>query len=181
MATRSEKISEVVEKYDTKPISEIRADIATLVDEVNNRSRRMVLTKHGKPVAALMPIEDLVDLDISEGADFRYMAQQSREKRAAEQEPLDEEQLRLLYSIAEALPGKNRIEKLSALQAAMSALVPLVKDMAYSLRIQMEESIRTVQMPDESRRQIQERFDEAVRSRSSTTHAGSRAKERSVL
>jgi len=181
MATRSHKIGNVVDRYETKPISEIRADFATLVDEVNNRSRRMVLTKHGKAVAAIVPIEDLVDLDTSDASEFRYMAQKSREDRAAEQEPLDKEQLQLLQSLVESMPGKSKFEKMSALKTAVSTLMPLFKDIASSLRVQVEESIRSVQMPDESRRQIHERLEEAIRSGSLVAHTRSQIKERSAL
>ncbi len=52
-------------------IAEARADFSALVDAVANSQERVILTSHGKPKAALVPLRDLEaveDLVDEEGA-----------------------------------------------------------------------------------------------------------------
>jgi len=44
----------------TIPAGEFRAKCLKLMDEVQSRHQPIVITKHGKPVAQLVPIEDAV-------------------------------------------------------------------------------------------------------------------------
>jgi prevent-host-death family protein len=41
------------------PVSEARAELSTLVNEVAYKLEQVVLTRHGKPVAAIVPIQDM--------------------------------------------------------------------------------------------------------------------------
>lgn len=181
MTARTEKINRVLSRYTARPISEIRAEFATLVDEVSHRSRRIILTKHGKAVAAIVPIEDLVDIDAAEANDLKYMAERSHHNKAAEHEPLADDQLRLLQSFAEAFPGKSKFEKMSMLKAAISTLMPLVNDIASSMRNQMEESVLSVQMPEESRRRILERMEEARLGNLTSPNVHAQVRERTAI
>lgn len=59
--------------YDTQfmaevPTTKARQDFAGLVDAAYAHSERVVLTRNGKPVAAVIPIEDLEQLEAYEDA-----------------------------------------------------------------------------------------------------------------
>jgi prevent-host-death family protein len=41
------------------PVSEARAELSALVNEVAYKLEQVVLTRHGKPVAAIVPIQDM--------------------------------------------------------------------------------------------------------------------------
>jgi prevent-host-death family protein len=45
------------------PVTQARADLAELVSRVGYTGERIVLTRHGKPLAALVPVEDLEALE----------------------------------------------------------------------------------------------------------------------
>ncbi|MEV5748921.1 type II toxin-antitoxin system Phd/YefM family antitoxin [Actinoallomurus sp. NPDC052308] len=45
------------------PVTQARADLAELVNRVGYTGERIVLTRHGKPLAALVPVEDLEALE----------------------------------------------------------------------------------------------------------------------
>jgi prevent-host-death family protein len=45
------------------PVTQARADLAELVSRVGYSGERILLTRHGKPLAALVPIEDLEALE----------------------------------------------------------------------------------------------------------------------
>jgi prevent-host-death family protein len=45
----------------TVPISELKAHCLRLVDEVARRRRELVITKRGKPVARVVPLDDISD------------------------------------------------------------------------------------------------------------------------
>ena len=45
------------------PLAEVRANIAAAVDQVFHRGEYVVIERHGRPVAALVSIEDLARLE----------------------------------------------------------------------------------------------------------------------
>jgi prevent-host-death family protein len=45
------------------PVTQARADLAELVSRVGYTGERIVLTRHGKPLAALVPMDDLETLE----------------------------------------------------------------------------------------------------------------------
>ena len=47
----------------TVAISELKAHCLRLVDEVARRRRELVITKRGKPIARVVPLESVVDDD----------------------------------------------------------------------------------------------------------------------
>jgi prevent-host-death family protein len=44
-------------------VTQARAELAELVNRVGYTGERILLTRHGKPLAALVPVEDLEALD----------------------------------------------------------------------------------------------------------------------
>jgi prevent-host-death family protein len=50
------------------PVTEARARFAELVNIVGYGKKRVVLTKHGKPLVALVPAEDLLTDDAGDSA-----------------------------------------------------------------------------------------------------------------
>ncbi|MEV0405554.1 type II toxin-antitoxin system Phd/YefM family antitoxin [Actinoallomurus sp. NPDC050550] len=45
------------------PVTQARAELAELVNRVGYTGERIVLTRHGRPLAALVPVEDLEALE----------------------------------------------------------------------------------------------------------------------
>jgi prevent-host-death family protein len=45
------------------PVTQARADLAELVSRVGYTGERILLTRHGKPLAALVPVADLERLE----------------------------------------------------------------------------------------------------------------------
>lgn len=56
------------------PVTQARAELADLVNTVGYAGERILLTKHGKPLAALVPVSDLEALEAQE-AQQRRMAE----------------------------------------------------------------------------------------------------------
>ena len=52
---------------DPIPVTEARAQFSDLVNRVGFGKERIVLTRHGKPLVALVPAEDLAELDEATG------------------------------------------------------------------------------------------------------------------
>ncbi len=44
-------------------IASVRKNLASLIDEVRCRKERVIITRHDKPVAALVPVDDAAFLD----------------------------------------------------------------------------------------------------------------------
>lgn len=44
-------------------IASVRKNLAALIDEVQHRKERLIITRHDKPVAALVPVDDAALLD----------------------------------------------------------------------------------------------------------------------
>ncbi len=45
------------------PLSEVKTNLSSLVDEVARRDERVVITKHGRPAAMLLSIKDIEGLE----------------------------------------------------------------------------------------------------------------------
>jgi prevent-host-death family protein len=54
--------------HDEIPVTEARAQLSELVNRVGFGKERIVLTRHGKPLVALVPAEILEELDASVAA-----------------------------------------------------------------------------------------------------------------
>lgn len=64
-------------------VTDARDQLGDLVSRTEYRDERIVLTRHGRPVAALVPIELLRDLEAAEDADDLEAARRA----AADSEP----------------------------------------------------------------------------------------------
>lgn len=42
----------------TVPVKELRADLADLLDQVADRREHLIVTRHGRPAAAIVPIDE---------------------------------------------------------------------------------------------------------------------------
>ena len=42
----------------TVPVKELRADLADLLDQVADRREHVIVTRHGRPAAAIVPIDE---------------------------------------------------------------------------------------------------------------------------
>lgn len=42
----------------TVPVKELRADLADLLDQVVDRREHLIVTRHGRPAAAIVPIDE---------------------------------------------------------------------------------------------------------------------------
>jgi antitoxin YefM len=42
----------------TVPVKELRADLAALLDQVADRREHVIVTRHGRPAAAIVPIDE---------------------------------------------------------------------------------------------------------------------------
>ncbi len=47
----------------TLPLSEVKAKLSGLVDEIAKRDERVVITKHGRPAAMLLSMKDIEGLE----------------------------------------------------------------------------------------------------------------------
>lgn len=72
-------------------VSEAREDFGRTVDRVHHRRERVCITKHGRPVVALVPIEDLELLALIED---RLDIEAAREALAESKERIPYELLR---------------------------------------------------------------------------------------
>ncbi len=63
---RSEHLREHIAQNQSLPVAEARARFADLLNKVAYRKDRIVLTRHGKGIVALIPAEDLEDLEAIE-------------------------------------------------------------------------------------------------------------------
>jgi prevent-host-death family protein len=70
------------------PVTQARAELAELVNRVGYGGERVVLTRHGKPLAALVPASDL---DILEPGDSAEVISATSRIRQGMSEPQPEE------------------------------------------------------------------------------------------
>ncbi|MFA5891889.1 MAG: type II toxin-antitoxin system Phd/YefM family antitoxin [Actinomycetota bacterium] len=47
----------------TVPVKELRADLAGLLDQVADRREHVIVTRHGRPAAAIVPIDEYEGLE----------------------------------------------------------------------------------------------------------------------
>src|SRR5438093_13416672 len=47
----------------TIPVKELRADLAELLDQVADRREHVIVTRHGRPAAAIVPIDEYESLE----------------------------------------------------------------------------------------------------------------------
>lgn len=47
----------------TVPVKELRADLADLLDQVVDRREHVIITRHGRPAAAMVPIDEYEALE----------------------------------------------------------------------------------------------------------------------
>ena len=85
---------------ETLPLAEIKARLSEIVDRVESRHERIVLTRHGRPAAVLISPDDLEALEetlalLSDGEALREIEQGRRE--IASGESLTAEELREKY------------------------------------------------------------------------------------
>jgi antitoxin YefM len=85
---------------ETLPLAEIKARLSEIVDRVEGRHERIVLTRHGRPAAVLISPDDLEALEetlglLSDGEALREIEQGRRE--IARGESLTAEELREKY------------------------------------------------------------------------------------
>ena len=58
----------VLDRYPSVSVSDARATIATVIDGVNNKGQRHLITRHGRAVAAVVCMPDLLTLEVSDAA-----------------------------------------------------------------------------------------------------------------
>lgn len=68
---------------DQVSVTEARSQLAELVSQVAYQGHRVILTRHGKPVAALVPVTELT-VERAEPADRDVLELISRTRRADE-------------------------------------------------------------------------------------------------
>jgi len=49
--------------YDHVPLADVRDHLSEVVDRIERQHGRVIITKHGRPAAVLISIEDLVSLE----------------------------------------------------------------------------------------------------------------------
>ncbi|HVT16374.1 MAG TPA: type II toxin-antitoxin system Phd/YefM family antitoxin [Thermoanaerobaculia bacterium] len=73
------------------PLTEARASLGTIVNEVNRTSKYVVVERGGLPVAVIMDVDEFEDyLDLRDPASRERIAQASREHRAGESSPAED-------------------------------------------------------------------------------------------
>lgn len=48
---------------DTRPLADVKAHLSEIVDLVESQHERVVITRHGRPVAVIVSTEDLAELE----------------------------------------------------------------------------------------------------------------------
>lgn len=93
----------------TLPLSEAKANLSKLVDDVNRRDERVMITRHGRPAAVLMSADELeswqetmeIMADPELMADIRRGV---RELDAGKGRTYSDKELRKLFAIDEERP-----------------------------------------------------------------------------
>lgn len=70
----------------TVPVKELRADLAGLLDQVADRREHLIVTRHGRPAAAIVPIDEYDSLEetaeiLSDGATLAAIERGKKEIR----------------------------------------------------------------------------------------------------
>jgi prevent-host-death family protein len=85
------------------PVTQARSDLAELVNRVAYSGERVVLTRHGKPLAALVSPADLERLEQLEGERIDLTSTGYREDQSAPGEPM-----RIAAQYRPPGPGRHR-------------------------------------------------------------------------
>lgn len=90
---------------DTLPLATVKAQLSSLVDQVEDTHQRVLITRNGKPAAVLVSPDDLESLEetveiLSDPAAMKRIRKAQQE--AAKGEVLDESQLRQLLASRQA-------------------------------------------------------------------------------
>jgi len=78
----------------TVPVKELRADLANLLDQVAVRREHVIVTRHGRPAAAIVPIDEYDALEetaeiLSDPETLKSIARGRREIEAGETATLE--------------------------------------------------------------------------------------------
>ncbi|MCC7535660.1 MAG: type II toxin-antitoxin system Phd/YefM family antitoxin [Deltaproteobacteria bacterium] len=82
----------------SRPLADVKAHLSEIVDSVEHRGARLLITRHGKPAAAIVPVGDLTT---PQARKVRVRPKATR--RAVEA---------MLASFAPAEPGDSAVEQL---------------------------------------------------------------------
>jgi len=79
----------------TIPVKELRADLAELLDQVADRREHVIVTRHGRPAAAIVPIDEYESLEetaeiLSDPAALRAIQRGLADLKAGRVSTLDE-------------------------------------------------------------------------------------------
>lgn len=79
----------------TAPLTDVRRDLSEIIDEVDSTGAEFIVTKHGRPVAAIVPHDELEALIetlniLSDAETMTAIAQSEREIEAGDLVNLDE-------------------------------------------------------------------------------------------
>ena len=79
----------------TVPVKELRADLAELLDQVADRREHVIVTRHGRPAAAIVPIDEYEGLEetaeiLSDPAAVRAIQRGLADLKAGRVSTLDE-------------------------------------------------------------------------------------------
>ncbi|MEX2554798.1 MAG: type II toxin-antitoxin system Phd/YefM family antitoxin [Actinomycetota bacterium] len=79
----------------TVPVKELRAELAELLDDVADRREHVIVTRHGRPVAAIVPIDEYEGLEetaevLSDPAAVRAIQRGIADLKAGKVATLDE-------------------------------------------------------------------------------------------
>ena len=79
----------------TAPLTDVRRDLSEIIDEVDSTGAEFIVTKHGRPVAAIVPHDELDALIetlniLSDAETMAAIAQSEREIEAGDLVDLDE-------------------------------------------------------------------------------------------
>ena len=79
----------------TAPLTDVRRDLSEIIDEVDSTGAEFIVTKHGRPVAAIVPHDELDALIetlniLSDAETMDAIAQSEKEIEAGDLVDLDE-------------------------------------------------------------------------------------------
>jgi len=79
----------------TIPVKELRAELAELLDQVADRREHVIVTRHGRPAAAIVPIDEYESLEetaeiLSDPAALRAIQRGLSDLKAGRVTTLDE-------------------------------------------------------------------------------------------
>lgn len=165
MNRETEKLDDILKTYEVRPVTEVRSGIGPLADEVAYRSVRVVLSKHGRPVAALVPIADLAQLHTADRKTFAEMAKEADRSGAFLEEPVDPATLEKMDRALSDLQAKGLLAAgmESALAESMLRCVsPVITHYEALVKRRMAETIASFGLTDDRRQQLQRQVDSGL-------------------